>query len=160
MNALSNGWPSILPLTLTMPPGPKKCTDAIHTTNVHPPLAALFCSLAVKSLDNLSLFSFPEVMAFSPPFICLSDHRTRNRHAAEKFFQGGPFPSSRVNKEPPNTRVWSITLEQDDAPSGRNPRSRSGMLADFAVPIRPCVRIAEIHSERHRAPPNGDSYSL
>jgi len=34
------------------------------------------------------------------------------------------------------------------------------MLADFAVPIRPCVRIAEIHSERHRAPPNGDSYSL
>jgi len=32
------------------------------------------------------------------------------------------------------------------------------MLADFAVPIRPCVRIAEIHSERHRAPPNGDSY--
>ena len=34
------------------------------------------------------------------------------------------------------------------------------MLADFAVLMGPRVRIAEIHSERHRAPPNGDSYKV
>ena len=47
-----NGWPSILPLTLTRPRVPKNFTEAGQTTYVQPPLLELFRSFAVNIWFN------------------------------------------------------------------------------------------------------------
>src|SRR4029077_13937979 len=50
MNELWNGWPSMVPRTLTRPLVPKNCTDSGQTRYVQPPLASLCTRVAVNSL--------------------------------------------------------------------------------------------------------------
>ena len=50
MNELWNGWPSMVPRTLTRPLVPKNCTDSGQIRYVQPPLASLCTRVAVNSL--------------------------------------------------------------------------------------------------------------
>ena len=50
MNELWNGWPSMVPRTLTRPLVPKNSTDSGQIRYVQPPLASLCTKVAVNSL--------------------------------------------------------------------------------------------------------------
>src|SRR5690242_814749 len=102
MNELWNGWPSMVPRTLTRPLVPKYATDSGQTRYVQPPSASLRTSVAVNSLFiRLGRLAGAELIAGRPQG---DELRVEVDPAAVAAFgpgrAGGPDPQLRTAVEP------------------------------------------------------------
>src|ERR1700719_3368529 len=91
MYELRNGWPSMVPRTLTRPRVPKNAAESGITTYVQPPLAGDFCSGAWERLSK-----GPETLAIliSPDYPVLSEPArrgwSRRRFDCRRKIRRGP----------------------------------------------------------------------